>query len=347
MLKKGICPRVSVVILNWNGWADTIECLESLYQINYPNYDVVLVDNDSTDDSIKEIKKYCNGQLDVKSKYIDFETRNKPIKIIELIEEEAKIINPPDYPIIDKGGPTKILNLIINHYNYGFAKGNNTGIDYALTIFNPDYILLLNNDTIVDFDFMLELVLTGESSEKIGFVGAKTYFYNNENLLQAAGGGDVDFKHGIVNELASNKEDNGDYDIYMELDYIGGACLLCKREVISTIGSLDSNFFMYWEDVNWCLNGSKYGYKSVYSYKSKIWHKYGASSHSHFKIYYLNRNRIYTIKKYASRNDYIYFLIYFFLYRFWFEILDYLLNQRNLKSCKCLIKGAFDGLRGP
>jgi len=56
----------------------------------------------------------------------------------------------------------------------------------------------------------------------------------------------------------------------MELDYISGSCLLCKKEVINTIGLLDSNFYMYWEDVNWCLNGLKYGYKSVYSYKSKI-----------------------------------------------------------------------------
>lgn len=347
MLKNGIYPRVSVIILNWNGWADTLECLESLYQINYPNYDVVLVDNNSTDDSIHEIKKYCSGQSEIESKYFEFETPNKPIKFIEFTEEEAKTIKPQDYFRTVEGASNKILNLIKNHDNYGFAKGNNNGIDYALNILNPDYVLLLNNDTVVDPDFMLELVLTGESHDKIGFVGAKTYFYSNENVLQAAGGGYVDFKHGVVIELASNKEDNGDYDIYMEIDYVGGACLLCKREVIDTIGSLDSNFFMYWEDVNWCLNGLKYAYKSVYSYKSKIWHKYGASSESHFKIYYLNRNRIYTIKEHAPKKDYIYFIIYFFLYRFWFECLDYLLIQRDLKRCKCLIKGAFDGLRGP
>jgi GT2 family glycosyltransferase len=347
MLKNGIYPRVSVIILNWNGWMDTVECLESLFQINYPNFDVVLVDNNSTNDSILKIKEYCNGHIEIDPKFSRFETENKPIKIREYTEEEAKTINPHDQFHTVKDASQKILNLIKNRNNYGFAKGNNTGIDYAINVLNPDYVLLLNNDTVVDPDFMLELALTGESSDKIGFVGPKTYLYSNEDVLQAAGGGDVDFKHGIVNEIASNRIDNGDYDIYMEIDYVGGACLLCKREVIDTIGALDPNFFMYWEDVNWCLNGFKSGYKSVYAYKSKIWHKYGASSESHFKIYYLNRNRIYTIKKHAEKNDYIYFLIYFFLYRFWFECFDYLLKQRDLKKCKYLIKGAFDGLKGP
>ena len=63
------CPRVSIVILNWNGWEDTIECLESLFQINYSNFDVVLVDNASEDDSINKIRDYCSGILPVESSF--------------------------------------------------------------------------------------------------------------------------------------------------------------------------------------------------------------------------------------------------------------------------------------
>ncbi len=88
----------------------------------------------------------------------------------------------------------------------------------------------------VDPNFMTELVKTGEKSEEIGFVGPKTYFYNNENILQAAGGGNVDFKHGVVYEIASNHEDDGSFDRYMEMDYVGGACLLCRRDVVDTDG---------------------------------------------------------------------------------------------------------------
>jgi GT2 family glycosyltransferase len=347
MLKNSTHPRVSVIILNWNGWADTLECLESLYQIKYPNYDVILVDNNSTDNSIQEIKNYIDSQREIESKYMKFKKQNKPIKIVEVTDEEANTITLQNYSLKVEDASDKILNLIKNHENYGFSKGNNIGIDYALNILNPDYILLLNNDTVVDPDFLLELVLTGESSDKIGFVGAKTYFYNNENLLQSAGGGKVDFKHGIVNEPASNKLDDGHYDTDVEIDYVGGACLLCKRQVIDLIGTLNEEFFMYWEDVDWCLKGLKYGFKSVYSYKSKIWHKYGASSDNNFKIYYLNRNRIYTIKEFAPKKDQIYFLIYFLLYRFWFENFDYLINRRDIKKSKCLIKGVYDGLKGP
>ena len=69
MMVNNTNPKVSVIILNWNGWKDTIECLESLYQNNYPNYDVVLVDNDSKDDSIEKITQYLSGQLNPVGKY--------------------------------------------------------------------------------------------------------------------------------------------------------------------------------------------------------------------------------------------------------------------------------------
>ena len=349
MLKSYKHPRVSVIILNWNGWQDTVECLESLYSINYPNYDVVLVDNASSDDSILKIEEYCKGRLKVESKFLNFQTGNKPIKIVEYTEDETKNLSLQKHndAISATDGSKKILNLIKNSKNHGFAGGNNTGVEYALKILNPDYLLLLNNDTVVDPNFMTELVKTGERSSEIGFVGAKTYLYNKENILQAAGGGNVDFKHGVVHEIAYNHEDDGSYDRYMEMDYVGGACLLCKRDVVDEIGALDPGFFMYWEDVNWCLTGSKHGFRSAYSYKSRIWHKYGASSASYFKIYYLNRNRIYVIKHHAEKNEYTYFLIYFFGYRFWVELLDYLLKQRNLKRARCLIKGGLDGLMGP
>ena len=62
-------PHVSIIILNWNGWRDTIECLESVYRITYPNYDIIIADNGSEDDSIKKIKDYTEGNLEVSSKF--------------------------------------------------------------------------------------------------------------------------------------------------------------------------------------------------------------------------------------------------------------------------------------
>jgi hypothetical protein len=87
-------PRVSVIILNWNGWQDTVECLESLYRINYPHYDVVVVENHSTDQSIHQIQEYCLGNLPVTSKFLRYNPHNKPIKINEINENQINNQKP-------------------------------------------------------------------------------------------------------------------------------------------------------------------------------------------------------------------------------------------------------------
>ncbi|ACJ17344.1 glycosyltransferase family protein [Thermococcus onnurineus NA1] len=83
-------PRISIIILNWNGWRDTIECLESLYRITYPNYDVIVVDNASQDDSIEKIKEYAEGKIEVNLKFFKYNPNNKPIKVFEVSEDEAR-----------------------------------------------------------------------------------------------------------------------------------------------------------------------------------------------------------------------------------------------------------------
>ena len=77
-------PRVSIIILNWNGWKDTIECLESVYQITYPNYDVIVVDNGSENESVEKIKEYAEGKLPVKSLFFEYSMKNKPLRVIEI-----------------------------------------------------------------------------------------------------------------------------------------------------------------------------------------------------------------------------------------------------------------------
>jgi len=88
-LNAGI-PRVSIIILNWNGCRDTVECLESLYQISYPYYDVILVDNGSKDGSLESIEKYAEGHMAVDSKFFEFSGDNKPIEVLECTKEALR-----------------------------------------------------------------------------------------------------------------------------------------------------------------------------------------------------------------------------------------------------------------
>ena len=176
--------RVAIIILNWNGWKDTIECLESLYQINYNNFDVIVIDNDSHDESLEKIRNYASGKIYVKSDFFEYNSNTKPIKILEYTKRDSEHINDE---INFFKLPSNRLILIKNDANYGFAEGNNIGIRYAVNNLSSDYILLLNNDTVVDKDFLKEMVNIGESSTNIGIIGPKIYYYYEKNIIWCIG----------------------------------------------------------------------------------------------------------------------------------------------------------------
>ncbi len=301
--------RVSIIILNWNGWKDTIECLESLYQINYSNFDVIVVDNDSHDESLEKIRNYASGNINIKSEFFEYNYSNKPIKILEYTRNEYEN---------SKGEinffklPSKRLFLIKNDANYGFAEGNNIGIRYAFNDLNPNYILLLNNDTVVDKDFLEELVNIGEKNTDIGIIGPKIYYYDEQNTIWCVGG-KIDWKFARGLHVGINEVDNGQYNEMREFDYVSGSALLIKREVVDGIGLLDKQFFLYFEESDWALRASQKEYRSVYAPEAKVWHKVSKSGGGLSKetgLYYITRNRWLFKKKWANSKDYSFFVIY-------------------------------------
>lgn len=301
-------PLVAIVILNWNGWKDTIECLESLYQINYSNYRVVLVDNNSSNESILKIKDYCKGKLRVKSEFFEYNVDNKPIKILEYNKEKSE--SKVSKSSLNQGN--NHLTLINADKNYGFAEGNNIGIRYALKNLNTDYILLLNNDTVVDKDFLDELVNTGEKREDTGIIGSKIYYYSEPNKIWCIGG-KIDWKFARGLHVGTNEVDVGQYSEMKEFDYVSGSAFLIKREVIDVTGLMDKKFFLYFEESDLALRASKKGYKSVYAPGAKIWHKVSKSGGGLSKsigLYYITRNRWLFMKKWAKKSDYAFFVIY-------------------------------------
>jgi GT2 family glycosyltransferase len=141
-------PKVFIIILNWNGWEDTIECLESLHHISYPNYDVVIVDNASQDDSLARIRAYARGEAAVESASPPYKCRIEPLHVTNYTRPEAEGVQATtpseklagEYRDKESNGS---LVIIQNEQNYGYAEGNNVGMRYALKAF-ADYVLLLN-----------------------------------------------------------------------------------------------------------------------------------------------------------------------------------------------------------
>ena len=251
-------PKVFIIILNWNNWSDVVECLESLKNNDYPNYQVVIVDNGS---------------------------RKRPT------------------------APSAEIKIIYNKDNLGFAGGNNVGIKYALEK-GADYVLLLNNDTLVKRDFLSKLIEVGEKDKKFGLLGPKIYFADQKEKIWFAGG-QVNWLYNKGIMRGYDEIDIGQYDSseIQETDYITGCCLLIKKAVIEKIGLMPEDYFLYYEDTDWSLAAQKAGFKCIFVPNAKIWHKGSKSSieGSPSYIYYHVRNGLMMAQKYAPW--YIKFLV--------------------------------------
>ncbi|MCL5238914.1 MAG: glycosyltransferase family 2 protein [Candidatus Marsarchaeota archaeon] len=163
--------------------------------------------------------------------------------------------------------------IIKDKKNYGYARSNNGGIEFLIRRYNPQYILLLNNDIIVeDKDWLTNLVKTAERDKQIGIVGCKLIYPNG--LIQHAG-----IKISIApHNIARAERDTAQQDYVGEIDAVTGAVMLIKRKVINKVGLLDSNFFMGYEDIDYCLRTKRAGFKIVYNGKVKLVHLEGFTS---------------------------------------------------------------------
>lgn len=296
-------PSVYILILNWNGWRNTIECLESIQQLYYPNYRIIVIDNGSTDGSLSKIKDWAAGKLSIESKFVIYNTITKPVTLIEY-----------DLSVAKAGGKQVLENkieylpysrrmiLIKTNSNLGYAGGNNIGIKYALRQ-GAEYIWLLNNDTVVDKYALIELLKLAESNKRIGMVGSKLLYYNKPDIIQAAGGGWFNFWQGLPYAYGWLEKDRGQWDNILQVYGINGASLLVRNKVIEMVGYLSEAFFLYGEETEWQIRATKQGWLLFYCPGSKVWHKENASLgyKSPLVEYYSTRNNIWITRRYSKR----------------------------------------------
>lgn len=262
-------PKVVIIILNWNGWQDTIECLKSLNKVDYDNFEVVVVDNGSTNNSTQKINDFVKS---FKFKFSPF----------------------------GRSPARRQVSVFSFRENKGFAGGVNAVLR-KFPMPDSKYILLLNNDTTVNSDFLTELIKVVESDEKIGIAGPMIYFYDKPDYINSAGN-TVNWLMNKGEYIGYNDKDAGQFgDKPYEVDYISGACLLVKKEVIDKIGLMPEEYFLYYEDTDWNFRAKKAGYKSILIPAAKIWHKESASAKKIGAkyVYYHVRNGILFNKKYA------------------------------------------------
>ncbi|MCD6101420.1 MAG: glycosyltransferase family 2 protein [Candidatus Marinimicrobia bacterium] len=341
-------PRVSIIILNWNGWRDTIECLESLYRITYPNYDVIVVDNGSKDDSVEKIKEYAEGKSEVNSKFFEYNPSNKPIKVFEISEDEARQ-GKFNRPLYEKFGVDRRMILIKNKDNYGFAGGNNIGIKFALSVLNPKYILLLNNDTVVDNKVLNELVKVAESDEKVGVVGSTLLYYEDINKIQSAGELIIKPWLNIIQRLKNQNIKNIYTTNPLPVDYVSGAALMLKSKILHEVGLFDPSFYLYWEETELQARITRKGFRIMCVPTSFVWHKLFKSSRSSaHRTYFFSRNKILYAQKHLSKKEYIIFLIKRVLFDFWFYtggyFIKHLLVYGDVSNAFSYFKGTLDGV---
>ena len=205
------------------------------------------------------------------------------------------------------------ITLIENGVNLGFCEGNNIGIRRALAA-GADYVMLLNNDATLAPDAVSRLVAAGEADPTIGILGPKTYLMGRGSTILTTGLRWSPYK-GYSAPIGLAEPDRGQYDRSCERQAVGGHAFLIKRRVLEAIGGLDTDYFAYYEEVDFCLRARKAGFISYYVAEALCWHRSQGSNAGALRSYLLHRNQVLFARKNAAPWQLAVFLPYFVLFR--------------------------------
>ena len=249
-------PLVSIIILNYNAGKLIEECVESIYQSNYKNYEIIIVDNNSKDNSHVECKE--------------------------------------KFPLI---------NLIENKKNLGYCEGNNVGIRKS----KGEFIIILNPDTIVDPNWINELIL-GFRKCGDGIYQPKFLTIDDKSIIQSTGNMIQLFGFGYSRNKGD--QDTNEYNNIENINYASGTCLFTSKEIFTQLDLFDSFLFAYHDDLDLCWRASMQGIQSYYVPNSIVFHPSEGFSFkwSDFKFFLLERNRLYCLFTHYSHNTILKFL---------------------------------------
>lgn len=289
-----------IILVNWNGWRDTIECLESLLRLDDDNFRIIVCDNDSTDDSLHQIKAWAKGRVAVRPSNGELERFSsppirKPVAFCEMTNGSSGH---------GQIAPDARLILIQTGANLGFAGGSNVGLRFALGDPDCEFCWLLNTDTVVESDALAALRRTVERTPDIGICGSLTLSYYSPKEVQALGGKSYNYWTSRVRALPPTSVDQLPASPE-SIDFVNGASMFVTRRFLETVGLMEESYFLYFEELDWAMR-SKGRFLLGYAPDSIIYHKEGAQAGSNsdrmkrslLSERFLTRNRVLFTRRY-------------------------------------------------
>lgn len=291
-------PLLGVVIVNYRGAADTIECLESLLRSPMP-MKIVVVENGSGDDSADRIRAWASGQLEGVPESSEMSAFSSPpvAKPVPLVVTDAADIAT---------GPVAPLTLITSPANLGFAGGNNIGLKYLLRDGRLKHFWLLNNDTVVAPDAAMGLLSRMMATPRVGMCGTVVRHYWAPDRIQALNGSTYNIFTGSSRSLGGDLPATIKYspqDVADATDFVLGASIAVSRSFLEDVGLMEESYFLYFEEIDWAVRNRKLGtraYEIAFAHGATVFHKLGRSigsgsvrvKRSAFADYWLTRSRL-------------------------------------------------------
>lgn len=235
------------------------------------------------------------------------------------------------------------ITYIRSETNLGFAGGSNLGIQHA----TGDYLLFLNNDTEITAGFVQTLRDELDSHPDIGLLSPLILYYENKSKIQYAGYTPMNYLTGRNQGVGSMEDDNGQYDhVTFETGFCHGAAMICRRKDLERVGLMPEHFFLYYEELDWCEQFKRAGFKIGFTGKAKVYHKESMSvgKESPLKTYFMVRNRWLFIRRNTKWPTVLIFSCYYMAVAMPVLLVKYLIRGR-LDLLTAALRGIWWNLR--
>jgi GT2 family glycosyltransferase len=278
--------RVYVIILNYKKWEDVAECLETLFRSHYDNFTAIVIDNDSQNNSLEYLLHWAEHHTDFPKRLSHFsrDILMKPIGYKYFSSEAfTDDIKPADLPR---------LVFIQNKKNKGFAGGMNPVLQRLLK--EDAYVWLLNPDMVVEETTLPVLAAFAVNNHPESIIGSVIKYYSDPGKIYLYAGGRINFNSGTIKMLKSKSE-------LSQMDYVSGGSLFTHANNFNNLGLLPEDYFLYWEETDWCYRAKMTGYKLSLCETAVCYDKVSASIGKSFLAdYYYTRNGLIFLSKYKK-----------------------------------------------